>query len=74
MIDPDAYTLPHDVLLNVAKDEDARFLVTTGLAWVSGPKTRRRLLSWLIEHVEVPLDECRRMPDGLAAYVTAARS
>lgn len=65
---------PRCVLLRVGRDDDARILVTTGLAWRGGPRTRIRLTSWLIEHVEVPLSACYNMPDAVRAYVTAARS
>jgi hypothetical protein len=69
---PDAYG-PTCKVFRITNDDDVRVLVTSGMAWLSGPRTRIRLTTWLIEHTEVSLDQCWRMHDGLRAYVTAAR-
>jgi hypothetical protein len=69
-VDPITDTLQRCVLLHVSRDEDMRYLVRTGLIWRSGPKTLRQAVTWLVEHPDVPLT---RVPERIAAYITAAR-
>ena len=57
-------------LFRLERDDDMRVLVTSGLIWRGGPKTQSRAVTWLIEHPEVPLN---RVPEHIAAYITAAR-
>lgn len=70
-MDPITDTPQRCVLLHVSRDEDMRYLVRTGLIWKGGPKTQRRAVTWLIEHPDFPLI---RVPERIAAYITAARS
>jgi hypothetical protein len=70
-VDPNDFTqLPTCVVLHLSRDEDMRKLVTSGLIWRGGPKTQRKAVTWLIEHPDVPLT---RVPERIAAYITAQR-
>jgi hypothetical protein len=67
MIDPTVF--PYDVLLSLERDADVLFLVTTGLGWKGGPVTWRKLAEWLVAHSEVPLNDCRDLPEHVSAFV-----
>jgi hypothetical protein len=70
MIDPTIF--PHDVLLHVSRDEDVRYLVSSGLAWLSGPKTLARIIQWLIDRPDAVLPAST--PDPIRVIVAAGRS
>jgi hypothetical protein len=61
-------------ILRLSSDADAAVLLTSGIVWRGGPETQLRAVAWLAEHVEVPLDSLTRLPDGVRAFVTAARA
>jgi hypothetical protein len=69
---PNDYPLFRCVVLHTSRDADMRRLVAMAPFWrVSGPKTIARAVSWLIANPDEPLT---RVPERIAAYVTAARS
>lgn len=64
----------HCANLSMSRDADVLVLVRGGVGWLGGPKTRLRLTTWLIEHTEVSLDDCHRMPEHIRHYVAAVRN
>jgi hypothetical protein len=68
----DPYSYQTCVVLWLDRDDDVRTLVGWDVFWrVSGPKTIRRAITWLIEHPDEPMT---RVPANIAAYVSQHRS
>jgi len=73
-VEPNDFTYgPTCVVLDVNRDADMLTLVGWHAFWrVSGPRTLRRAITWLVEHPDVALTD--RVPDDVRSLIEEHRS